>query len=243
MDENSTHLTKAPAGLLADPNRLKVRKTIVLREPYWEKQFRESAKQYQAFEIGLKMEPTEREIMKIAQQLGRHPSLVYRWSTMNKWSVRFEAYDQKNLRERLDLYEKGKRERYEMELELAQTFAFVGGTRAQDLYKLIKAREQDPSIELTISDKDAAHWAEFGIKWMRLLDNLPTEHMLVETPQMMQERMLREAVADITELYRLDPRIALEDRIKWASEDYQLDPQELASAVHGYIDESEKVEM
>ena len=87
-----------------------------------------------------------------------------------------------------------------MQMEIAQTFAVVGGTRAQDLYQIIQARKEDPTNEdfqFTMSDKDAAHWADLGFKMMRTLDQLPTEHIMVETPEMVKERVLRTAVTHV----------------------------------------------
>lgn len=224
----------APSGL---------KKRIVLQEPLWEKQPGESLRQWEAFVRFRDMETSERSIVGVAKLMKRHPQVIQRYATTNKWHVRVEAYELYNDRIRLQVFEKSKRERAEIQMQLAQGMAMLGGHHIQTKLELVETAKQNPEVVVEISDKDAVHMIDAGIKWMRTLDGQATQHILIETPQMAQERMLREAVADVTELYRLDPRIALEQRIAWAAEDYQLDPNELTSAVHGYIDETENVEM
>jgi hypothetical protein len=219
------------------------KKTLVLTEPYWEKQYMETAKQFAAFVMYRDTPALEREMIEIARRLKKHHQVIYKWANMNKWRVRAGAYDLKIDRDLRAIAEKSKRERFEMQMELAQGLAMVGGAAVQQKLSAIKAREENPDIPFEMTDKDAERWIDSGMKWMRVLDNLPTGHMVIETPEMMKERLLREAVADVTELYRLDPKISLEDRIKWAVEDYPgLDEDLLSAAVHGHIEQVSAME-
>lgn len=74
-------------------------------EKPWERQPKESAKAFEAFEIYCQM-GTERSIQKVAQKLTKSTTLLKRWSSQWDWQERCRAYD--NERKRLEIAQEKK---------------------------------------------------------------------------------------------------------------------------------------
>ena len=70
------------------------------RAKAWEIREGESSAEFSAFSIGLAMDPDERSLPAIAARTKRSLRTVETWSSKNKWTARFKAYDARQAIER-----------------------------------------------------------------------------------------------------------------------------------------------
>ena len=70
-------------------------------EKAWERQPKESARAYEAFDLYLKMGP-ERSLRKVGQELGKSNTLISRWSSAWNWQERCRDYDNYLKRQELE---------------------------------------------------------------------------------------------------------------------------------------------
>lgn len=65
-------------------------------KPLWERQEKESAKAYEAFELYLQQHPTTRTQARVNEMLGKKSSQVSNWSTRWSWVERADVWDRHN---------------------------------------------------------------------------------------------------------------------------------------------------
>ncbi len=87
-------------------------------ERSWERQPKESAKAYEAFDLYLKM-GAERSCQKVAQQLSKSDTIIKRWSSAWSWQQRVRDYDTELARAKFAEEKKGIREMQERQIQLS----------------------------------------------------------------------------------------------------------------------------
>lgn len=87
-------------------------------EKPWERQPKESAKAYEAFDLYLKM-GAERSCQKVARQLSKSDTIIKRWSSTWSWQQRVREYDAELARAKFAEAKKGVKEMQERQIHLA----------------------------------------------------------------------------------------------------------------------------
>lgn len=213
------------------PKRAK--RVLVLRDPLFERQHRESSAAWQAFVL-YRDDESGRSIRKVGQELGKSEALISRWSSHWKWTVRVQAYEAEKDRERLALAKKSRIDAIERQLKLASDLLTIVGAHVKDKLERIAAGE------LPLSALEIVRWLEIGVKIERLALGEPTEHTMTDTPEMAQERRLRDAVATVRDSMREDPALQQELVIEWAVQEFNVDLARLLEAVSVQVDARSK---
>ncbi len=101
-------------------------------ERSWERQPKESAQAYEAFDLYLKM-GTERSCRKVAQQLSKSDTIIRRWSSAWSWQKRVRDYDAEMARMEFAEAQKAVKKMRERQI---QTAMFLQKKAVQALDKL-----------------------------------------------------------------------------------------------------------
>lgn len=87
-------------------------------EKAWERQPKESARAYEAFDLYLKMGP-ERSLRKVGQELGKSNTLISRWSSAWNWQERCRDYDNYLKRQELEEQRKAVKKMQQRQIQTA----------------------------------------------------------------------------------------------------------------------------
>ena len=87
-------------------------------EKAWERQPKESARAYEAFDLYLKMGP-ERSLRKVGQELGKSNTLISRWSSAWNWLERCRDYDNYLKRQELEEQRKAVKKMQQRQIQTA----------------------------------------------------------------------------------------------------------------------------
>lgn len=242
--------SKIPKGIIPGTRK----RTVVLTEPFWEKQRYEPAKALAAWQVYRDLEPAERSHKKVVEELAKvgqftGVATVRRWARVWKWQVRLDAYLLKQDREKHAAREKFRDERFQAHTDQALAMQQIGSAKMNQRLEEIaliqkQADERGEVAQLNITDRDAVAFSKEGIMLERLAMGEATARIVTETPQMEAERKLRIAVTDIqTDIDQrqinqpdesADSYTAwLTERLGWAAEDYEVDYRELAGVFLG----------
>lgn len=122
----------------------------------WEKQPKETDKQFEAFQIFRDMPQSTRTRTKVAEQLQKSIQLIYRWSKRNNWKERVQAWDR----------ETDRKERQKRLDEIIKMRAKHADIAVVMLVKGLKALKEIPEDEIKVSD--AIKMLETGAKLERI---------------------------------------------------------------------------
>lgn len=110
-------------------------------ERTWERQPKESAKAYEAFQTYLSM-GTSRSLVKVSKKLGKSEVLISRWSSAWKWQDRLRDYDNYLNRQELEEKRKALKKMQERHIQIAVMMQ----------KKAVKALEELPEEYLDAKD-------------------------------------------------------------------------------------------
>lgn len=110
----------------------------------WERQPGESKQAYEAFKKYLEL-GDERSNARVGQELGKSKTLIDRWSSVNSWVKRVNAFDDYMSRKELKEHEKQFKEMIDRQLITAKKFQTVALTKLgkMDEKKIMGMRDRD----------------------------------------------------------------------------------------------------
>jgi hypothetical protein len=199
-------------------------KLPILVEPFWEKQPGESLEIYTKYFVPYRDMVEGRSYAKLAEKAQRHPKYLQRLAVKYRWRERLGAFD---------VYIEGERR---SNLERARIKANEENARIAKAIKMqVATRLKDFDIR-TLGARDLINWFKIAAEVEALALGGPTSRVELDTPEMIQERRLRDAVTDVVTNWKLKPIISLEERAKWAAVDYDVELETLNRAIQTKLD-------
>ncbi len=141
---------------------------------HWERQPRESARAFEAFQKYRDMGPS-RSVVKVGQECRKSESLLSRWSVKYRWVDRVQAYDAYMDSQQL---EKQRQARLDMAVRHAQMARALQGKALERLKTLTPAELNVP---------DLLRYVVEASKLERLAMGEPTEKTAVETTSLARQ--------------------------------------------------------
>jgi len=222
----------------------------VLEEPYYEQQpwekVGQGGKRWRAFQYWISL-GDNRTYAKVSRDLGYSaPGIIEQWAKQDKWPLRLDAYRARQAEVERKTVEAEWKRRAKQVLVLADSSLNILAAEANALMDTLIEKKQAG----TMSVKEFTDSYIAMGKFLELLQGRATEHVTHDTPQMKQERMLRDAVTIVNDMLTAwdtahpdeppEQRAIFEDLFisTQISACPELDRKQLEAAVLGRVDDS-----
>lgn len=197
----------------------------ILYEPFWQPQPKESNVVFNYFATYRDMVDEIRSPRKVSAIVKRNPVYISDLSRKWRWAERAHAYDvYLDVQRQLEL-QQARRKANEQNVKIARAVKSKLTTRLAAI---------DPD---SLSPRDLITWFKIATEVEALALGGATARVEIDTPDMVNERRLRDAANDVVTSYKLMPDVPIEERAKWAASDYEVSIDALRKVIQTLLDE------
>jgi len=173
----------------------------------WERMSGESAAAHSGFLVYRDCEPP-RSLTKAAQEMGRHPSLLKRWSSRYRWRERVFAWDVSQAREAEEALRRQREESLQRQARDAEQLQRLGMAR---LSGLISRDPETGAVRLdsSVTPRDAVTIYKWGVE---LEDRITGRAETAEPEDVTEQHLRRMSTEQLHELLALATERAGQER-------------------------------